>query len=402
MSSGKGDRRPRDERGPGHSSGFSAGSPPQIAGAFPTPTTSVPGATRRTVPRRVSGTETTLLPELAGAEISTLSGGWTRKIPRPLPIVSTRAPFQVVERPPPPRTEPSAGTGLSIPEEMGRGPRWSQNRIEPSVSLFPSTPRASEPPIRRPRRENATPSDDLSTAGLLDVGLQVPWTHHWLQDLSTRWGANLHTLLCRPVSSPVNSTLRLIEVCGTQGSMPAISGFLKEESGSHNLSVAWTGPLRLLVWLLEPTPVPCAASFATESVCLDCPFLQGSPASARGSAMVEWRLLFRESSQISSLIKELEAHGVRPVSMTHVKRFRAPNCLTERQELALGIAHQLGYYDQPRRAHLKDIARLLGVSPPTAMEILRRGMAKILALHEEGPSARENMRTRSSLPGWNA
>jgi predicted DNA binding protein len=37
----------------------------------------------------------------------------------------------------------------------------------------------------------------------------------------------------------------------------------------------------------------------------------------------------------------------------------------------------LGYYDYPRRAQLRDVAKSLGISRVSAMENLRRGMRKL-------------------------
>ncbi|HLY77691.1 MAG TPA: helix-turn-helix domain-containing protein, partial [Thermoplasmata archaeon] len=57
--------------------------------------------------------------------------------------------------------------------------------------------------------------------------------------------------------------------------------------------------------------------------------------------------------------------------------YRGSQDLTARQEQAVGTAFMLGYFDYPRRAQLKDVAKSLGVSRTTAMENLRRGMRKL-------------------------
>jgi predicted DNA binding protein len=52
--------------------------------------------------------------------------------------------------------------------------------------------------------------------------------------------------------------------------------------------------------------------------------------------------------------------------------------LTERQVRTLRTAVEMGYFDTPRRASIKDVALRLGVSPSTAVEHLRKAEKKVL------------------------
>ncbi len=52
--------------------------------------------------------------------------------------------------------------------------------------------------------------------------------------------------------------------------------------------------------------------------------------------------------------------------------------LTERQVKTLKMAVDMGYFDTPRRASIKDVAGKLGVSPSTAVEHLRKAEKKVL------------------------
>ncbi len=52
--------------------------------------------------------------------------------------------------------------------------------------------------------------------------------------------------------------------------------------------------------------------------------------------------------------------------------------LTERQVKTLKKAVEMGYFDTPRRASIKDVAQKLGVSPSTAVEHLRKAEKKVL------------------------
>ena len=52
--------------------------------------------------------------------------------------------------------------------------------------------------------------------------------------------------------------------------------------------------------------------------------------------------------------------------------------LTERQMNTLKAAVEMGYFDTPRRASIKDVAGKLNVSPSTAVEHLRKAEKKVL------------------------
>ena len=52
--------------------------------------------------------------------------------------------------------------------------------------------------------------------------------------------------------------------------------------------------------------------------------------------------------------------------------------LTERQMKTLKMAVEMGYFDTPRRASIKDVADRMKVSPSTAVEHLRKAEKKVL------------------------
>ncbi|WP_459194367.1 helix-turn-helix domain-containing protein [Halosimplex sp. J119] len=60
--------------------------------------------------------------------------------------------------------------------------------------------------------------------------------------------------------------------------------------------------------------------------------------------------------------------------------------LSDRQREALDVAHELGYYDQPRRATHEDVAAALGCAAQTAGDHLRKAEAKLVdaALDDAG------------------
>ena len=71
--------------------------------------------------------------------------------------------------------------------------------------------------------------------------------------------------------------------------------------------------------------------------------------------------------------------------MVKLLRDPEPSLLTEEQERILLRAYQMGYYDYPKRATLKDLAWEFGVSVSTIAETMRRIEKKLVekAVKEE-------------------
>ena len=66
--------------------------------------------------------------------------------------------------------------------------------------------------------------------------------------------------------------------------------------------------------------------------------------------------------------------------------------LTRTQEKVLWYALKTGYFEYPRRIDTNQLARLLGVSPPTVSEIVRRGIRRLLEHYFEAKfSSNERM-----------
>jgi hypothetical protein len=113
------------------------------------------------------------------------------------------------------------------------------------------------------------------------------------------------------------------------------------------------------------------------AICMSCPFLPPGDAQDAGSREGEWRVLVHRVRDAQPLLASFTPPGDAPASLIRIGSYRGNHDLTARQEMAIGTAFALGYYDYPRRAQLKDVAKSLGVSRATAMENLRRGMRKL-------------------------
>ena len=116
----------------------------------------------------------------------------------------------------------------------------------------------------------------------------------------------------------------------------------------------------------------CAACKALTGV--DC-FLMS--ASSRPDGRVDWKLITGSEGSLKDLVDRLVAEGCE-VEIRKAKRPDIHKPLTDRQEEVLRLALESGYYDQPKRVTIKDLARKAGIAPSTFQEILQRAERKVM------------------------
>jgi DNA binding protein with HTH domain len=200
---------------------------------------------------------------------------------------------------------------------------------------------------------------------------------HWMQDLATRWGAGIRLHVCRHTEETPRRLLQLLEINATPATLPEITAFLRQRASPDEVSLTQLGPHRLLVRLVGPLPALCHSVFEMGAICMSCPFLPSAGAPEEETREGEWRVLVHRVRDAHPLLASFTTPGSSPASLLRIGSYRGSHDLTARQEIAVGTAFALGYFDYPRRAQLKDVAKSLGVSRATAMENLRRGMRKL-------------------------
>ncbi|MHB1435640.1 MAG: helix-turn-helix domain-containing protein [Thermoplasmata archaeon] len=204
---------------------------------------------------------------------------------------------------------------------------------------------------------------------------------HWMQDLGTRWGAGVRLHVCRHTEGSPRQLLQLLEITASPATFPEITGFLRQRARPEEVSLTQLGPHRLLVRLVGPLPALCHSVFEMGAICMSCPFLPSPDAPEGESREGEWRVLVHRVQDVRPLLASFTTPGNSPASLVRIGSFQGPHDLTARQEIAVATAFGLGYYDYPRRAQLKDVAKSLGISRAAAMESLRRGMRKLASQH---------------------
>jgi len=100
-------------------------------------------------------------------------------------------------------------------------------------------------------------------------------------------------------------------------------------------------------------------------------------ANTRSDGRVDWNLITGGEGSLKELVERLVAEGCE----VDIRRSRRPDMhrpLTDRQEEIIRMAMKAGYYDQPKRVTIKDLAKVAGIAPSTFQEILQRAEHKVM------------------------
>ena len=88
-------------------------------------------------------------------------------------------------------------------------------------------------------------------------------------------------------------------------------------------------------------------------------------------------------SAFRKIIDDLEAAGLKPKILKVEDHTMRTKILTEKQERALWLGLQTGFFDYPRRTSTVQLGKALGIRASTLSEITRRGMHRLLEVYFE-------------------
>jgi HTH DNA binding domain len=185
---------------------------------------------------------------------------------------------------------------------------------------------------------------------------------------------DVRLVACRP--SPRRSERRLVRWLELETASPAGRERLRAltlRAGARNLSVSAPASHRALVRLSSPLPAVCSAVFTAGAICATCPLL--APGRSERSSSV--RLVVPRNGEAQRLRQELSRTLDSALTIERTGERHPPARMTRRQEEAFRMALELGYFAYPRRADLGALARRLGVSRSTALELLRHAVEDV-------------------------
>lgn len=226
--------------------------------------------------------------------------------------------------------------------------------------------------IRRRSRAVRRSPDRGSARGLplLEVRLDPPYDGQPISGILQREGAQAHLIACRLTDRAPRRLLRWLDVEVDPSKLDPLLHALRRRLPSQRLAVARLGPGRVLVRVSEPAPPACEVTYDAEGICVSCPLT--SP-KGRDS----WRIVLPQGPRTRAFLRGLPAGSDAHRAIARVEPYRSETSLTRRQDRALRIAFDLGYFAYPRRGTLGDVARALGIGRSATLEVLRRATAKL-------------------------
>jgi hypothetical protein len=258
--------------------------------------------------------------------------------------------------------ESDATVGVNLlPESFGRGEAGPFT----AISLRPA-----QDTVSSLRGSRAPPE-------LREVQVYSEPVRHWLQDLKSRFQATVGVRRCLPGRAWPPCVEMLLNVKVAPDEVAPLKGFLRSQPAAERVHMSQVVAQMILVSLCVPVPEVCAKMNERGGFCTfsQCPLLSEESQPASPTFLIPKEALL-----------DIEGSANPPLGRgsPRIARIGSPRleyCLSPRQDQALRKAHDLGFFDVPRRVGLREVSASMGRSSPATMEELRRAMKKLAARH---------------------
>jgi len=221
---------------------------------------------------------------------------------------------------------------------------------------------------------------------MLEAIISITPPHSWIKRVTAEFPSVIRILDCRSLPDG-EGVQELFEVTSAADLSEKIVDYLRQDSYVYGIDIVKAGQGKVIGSLKTHKCTACRA-FAGA----DC-FLVS--ATSKPDGKLEWAVLGSDT-MVKSLMRALENQKVRG-EVVKISRLKGEEELTVRQENILQIALEKGYFEFPKRITLRQLARVLDVSPATLSEILRRGQKGVLEEHFRGRPSALGKRTFSHL-----
>jgi len=220
------------------------------------------------------------------------------------------------------------------------------------------------------RRRPARGGEAVELVPLLEIRLEERPDGHPLSELLHRESAEAHLIACRLTERAPRRLFRWLDVTVPPERRERLLRALHRRLSAGNLAVASLGPNRFLLRLREAAPSLCVTTHRAGGICVTCPL-------ASRTERDTWRVVLPRGDRARAFLRGLPAGNRGQLAIARLRPYRSGATLTRRQDRALRIAYDLGYFGYPRRGSLGDVARGLGAGRSATLEILRRATAKL-------------------------
>ena len=208
---------------------------------------------------------------------------------------------------------------------------------------------------------------------MLEAVISITPPHSWIRRVTAEFPSVIRVLDCRSLPG-ADGVQELFEITSSPHISEKIVEYLRQDSYVYDVDIVRADRGRVIGSLKTHKCTACK-TFA-EANC----FL--SSATSKPDGKLEWAVLGSDT-MVKSLMQGLENQRVTG-EVLKIAKLEGQEDLTARQEEMLQIALEKGYFEFPKKITLRQLAKVLDISPATLTEILRRGQKRVLQEHFRG------------------
>ncbi len=229
---------------------------------------------------------------------------------------------------------------------------------------------SSAPSHVRTDHRPARGDPELQPVPLLELRLDPQREGLGLAELLQEEGAEAHLIACRLTDRSPRRLLRWLNIEAETERMEPLLRAVRRRVTARHIALVHLGPGRLLVRVSEPAPSICVATHRAGGICVACPLMTTDERES-------WRVILPQGTGTQAFLRDLPGGPSMSPAISRLHPYRSKTSLTRRQNRALRVAYDLGYFTYPRRGSLGDVARALGTGRSATLEVLRRATAKL-------------------------
>jgi predicted DNA binding protein len=208
---------------------------------------------------------------------------------------------------------------------------------------------------------------------MMEAVVSITPPHSWIRRIASNFPAVVRVLDCRNIANQ-QGVQELFEITCSPEISEKVVDFLRKDDYVYDVDIVKGRPGRVIGSLKTKKCTACR-TFAQA----DC-FLVS--ATSKPDGKLEWTLL-GSNTMLQSLLKDLQKADVEALVLS-VSKLEEEQELTARQEYILQIALEKGYFEFPKKVTLRQLAKILEVSPATLTEVLRRGQKRVIQEYFKG------------------
>jgi predicted DNA binding protein len=208
---------------------------------------------------------------------------------------------------------------------------------------------------------------------MLEAIISITPPHSWIRRVTSEFQAVIRVLDCRSLPDG-EGVQELFEITSAPDLSEKITDFLRQDSYVYDIDIVKADRGKVIGSLKTHKCTACR-TFAGANCFLES-------ATSKPDGKLEWAVLGNDT-MVRALMKALESQQV-VGEVLKISKLKDEEELTSRQENILQIALEKGYFEFPKKITLRQLAKVLDISPATLTEILRRGQKRVLQEHFRG------------------